>query len=107
MSQGQGQGVQPQAQVPPIGVAQAAPIPPAFALRPGRGNALLDYNNTSHIKIYYKAVTPLQHKFDGKPANLCIFTKSVTNWAKSFGCANILNINDSNGNTRSLLNNYG
>ena len=43
MSQGQGQGVQPQAQAPPIG---AAPIPPASALGPGRGNALLDYSNT-------------------------------------------------------------
>ena len=31
--QGQGQGVQSQAQAPPQGVAQAAPIAPAFALR--------------------------------------------------------------------------
>ena len=40
MSQGQGQGVQPQAQAPPQGVAQVGPIPPAFALGPGQGNAL-------------------------------------------------------------------
>ena len=33
--------------------------------------------------------------------------KSVANQAKSFGWANILNINDSHGNTRRLLNNYG
>ena len=32
MSQGQGQGVQPQAQVPPQGVAQAAPVVPVFTL---------------------------------------------------------------------------
>ena len=50
MSQGQGQGVQPQAQAPQVGAAQPAPIPPAFALGPGRGNALLDYSSTSHIK---------------------------------------------------------
>ena len=33
--------------------------------------------------------------------------KSVANQAKSFGWVNIRNINDSHGNTRSLLNNYG
>ena len=94
MSQGQGQGVQPQAQVPPQGLAQAAPIAPAFALGPGRGNALLDYSNASHIKTNYKAVTPLEHKFDGKPSNLHIFMKGITNQAKSFGWVNILNINE-------------
>ena len=106
MSQGLGQGVPPQVQAPPQGVAQAAPIPPTFALGLGRGNARLDYSNTSHIKTYYKAVTPLEHKFDGKPSNLHIFMKSIANWAKDFGWVNILNINDSNRNTRSLLNDY-
>ena len=33
--------------------------------------------------------------------------KSIANWAKSFGWANMLNINDSHRNTRNLLNNYG
>ena len=107
MSQGQGQGVQPQAQAPPMGVAQAAPVPSAFALGPGRGNALLDYSNTSHIKTYYKAVTPLEHKFNGQPSSLHIFMKSIANQAKSFGWTNILNIINSHGNTRSLLHNYG
>ena len=69
MSQGQGQGVQPQAQAPPQGVAQVAPIAPAFKLGPGQGNALLDYSNASHIKTYYKAFTPLKHKLDSKPSN--------------------------------------
>ena len=35
MSQGQGQGEQPQVQASPQGVAQAAPLAPAFALGPG------------------------------------------------------------------------
>ena len=65
MPQGQGQGMQPQAQTPQVGAAQPTPIPPAFALGPGRGNPLLDYSSTSHIKTYYKAVTPLEHKFGG------------------------------------------
>ena len=107
MSQGQGQGVQPRAQVPPQGVAQAAPIAPAFTLGPRSGNALLDYSTASHIKTYYRAVTPLEHKFDSKPSNLHIFMKSVTNRAKRFGWTNILNINNSHGNTRSLINDYG
>ena len=50
MSQGQAQGVQPQAQAPQVGAAQQAPVPPAFTLGPGRGNSLLDYSNTSHIR---------------------------------------------------------
>ena len=70
MFQGQAQGVQPQAQAPQVGAAQPAPVPPAVALGPGRGNVLLDYSNTSHIKTCYKAVTPLGHKFDGKPSSL-------------------------------------
>ena len=102
MSQGQGQGVQPQAQVPPIGAAPAALISPAFALGLGQDNTSLDYNNTSHIKTYYKAITPFEQKFDEKPSNLCIFMKIVANRAKCFGRANILNINGSNGITRSL-----
>ena len=76
MSQGQAQGVQPQVQAPQDGAVQPAP---AFALGPGRGNALLDYSNTSHIKTYYKAVTSLEHKFDSKPSSLRIFMKSVAN----------------------------
>ena len=79
MSQGQARGVQPQVQAPQVGAAQPAPVLPASALGPGRGNSLLDYSNTSHIKTYYKAVTPLEHKFDGKPSSLQIFMKSVAN----------------------------
>ena len=107
MSQGQGQGVQPQAQVPQVGAAQPTPILPAFALGPGQGNALLDYSNTSHIKPYYKAVTPLEHKFDGKPSSLRIFMKSIAYRAKSFGWDNVLNIINFHRNTRSLLYDYG
>ena len=107
MSQGQAQGVQPQAQAPQDGAVQPAPVLPAFALGPGRGNSLLDYSNTSHVKTYYKAVTPLEHKFDSKPSSLRIFMKSIANRAKSFGWDNILNIIDSHGNTRSLLYDYG
>ena len=70
MSQGQAQGVQPQAQAPQVGAAQPAPVPPAFTLGPGRGNLLLDYSYTSHIKTYYKVVTPLEHKFDGSTSSL-------------------------------------
>ena len=106
MSQGQAQGVQPQAQAPQDGAVQPAPVPPAFTLGPGRCNSLLDYSNTSHIKTYYKAVTPLEHKFDSKPSSLRIFMKSVANQVKSFGWDNILNIVDSHGNTRSLLYDY-
>ena len=87
--------------------SSSCPLAPAFALGPGQGNALLDYSNASHIKTYYKAVTPLKHEFDGKPSNLRIFMKIVANQAKSFGWANILNSNDSHGNTRSLPNDYG
>ena len=86
MVQGQRQGVLPQAQSAQVGAAQPPPIiPPAFVLGQGQGNTLWDYSNTSHIKTYYKTVTPLEHKFDGKPSSLRIFMKSMVNRAKSFG----------------------
>ena len=94
MSKGQAPGVQPQAQAPQDGAVQPAHVPPAVALGPGRGNSLLDYSNTPHIKTYYKVVTQLEHKFDSKPSTLRIFMKSIANQAKCFGWDNILNIVD-------------
>ena len=44
------------------------PVPgpaPVFALGPGYGNTILDYCNPSHIKAYYKAITPLDNTFNG------------------------------------------
>ena len=68
---------------------------------------MLDYSNTSHIKTYYKAITPLETKYDGKTSSLCIFMHSHMNRAKNFRWSNILNIDDSSRTTRNLLNEYG
>ena len=80
---------------------------PVFALGPGRGNTILDYSNPSHVKAYYKAITSLDNKFDGKPTHLHVFLQSVSNCAKNFGWNNILHIEDSLRTTRNLLNEYG
>ena len=104
---------QPPAQLANPAIAQQVPVkpiapaPPIFALGPGRGDTLLDYSNTSHIKTYYKAVAPLETKYDGKPSSLCVFMNSVSNRAKNFGWHNILSISDANGATRNLINKYG
>ena len=77
-----------------------APAPPIFALGPGCNNTFLDYSNTSHIKMSYKAIVPLETKYGGKPSSLCIFMNSVLNMAKNYGWSNILNITTSVGPTR-------
>ena len=105
----------PQPQAPPANPAVAlmapvqpmAPAPPVFTLGPGQDDTLLDYNNTSLIKMYYKAIAPLETNYDSKPSRLCIFMNSVLNRAKNYRRSNILNIDDSGGINRNLINKYG
>ena len=55
----------------------APPAPPgggaaAFALGPGRTNDVLDFTESSAVKLYYKAIAPLETKFDGQPDNIAV-----------------------------------
>ena len=57
--------------------------------------------------MYYKAITPLETKYNGKPSSLHIFMNTVLNREKNYGWSNILNKDDSGRTNRNLLNKYG
>ena len=80
--------------------------PPAFALGPGRTNDVLDYTDSESAKIYYKAISPLETKFDGKPDHISVFLASVANRAHRFGWNNILTIPVGNNINKNLVKQY-
>ena len=61
---------------PPPPAIPAVPAPPAFALGPGCSHAVLDYDDpntgATATKLYNKAISPLEEKFDGEADNLAI-----------------------------------
>ena len=71
----------PLAQLPPPPAPPASPAPPAFALGPGRSHAVLDYDDpntgATATKLYNKAISPLEEKFDSEADNLAVFLASV------------------------------
>ena len=73
---------------PPPLALPAAPAPPAFALGPGRSHAVLDYDDpntgATATKLYNKAISPLEEKFDGEADNLAVFLASVRDRARRF-----------------------
>ena len=66
---------------PPALPPAPAPAPPAFALGPGRSHAVLNFddpnNGATATKLYNKAISPLEEKFDGEANNLAVFLASV------------------------------
>ena len=80
--------VLPAPPLPPPPAVPAALPPPAFALGPGRSHAVLNFNdpNTGNTatKLYNKAITPLEAKFDGEADNLAVFLASVRDRAQCF-----------------------
>ena len=72
----------------PLPALPAAPAPPAFALGPGRSHAVLNFDDpntgATATKLYNKAITPLEEKFDGEVDNLAVFLVSVHDRARRF-----------------------
>ena len=60
---------------PPLAVP--APLVPAFALGPGRSHAVLSFDDPNKgamaMKLYNKAILPLEGKFNGEADNLAVF----------------------------------
>ena len=88
---------------PPV---NPAPPAPAFALGPGRDNTILDWSIPANTKLYYKAITALDNKFDGTPEKFIAFLASITSQARQFGWNSILTIPVAMG-TRDLLSDTG
>ena len=67
--------------LPPPPAIPAAPAPPAFALGPGCSHAVLNFDDPNGgatvTKLYNKAISPLEEKFDGEADNLAVFLTSV------------------------------
>ena len=89
----------------------APPAPPggggaAFALGPGRTNDVLDFTESSAVKLYYKAIAPLETKLDGQPDNIAVFLASVADRARRFHWTSILTIPVAGGVSRNLIKDY-
>ena len=127
MNQGQGQQAPP-AQAPPAQPAAAAarpalpapqlpppvvPVPPApaFALCPGHSHAVLNFDDpntgATATKLYNKAISPLESKFDGEADNLAVFLASVRDRARRFNWQRLITVPIDDGTTRNLLTHYG
>ena len=96
---------------PPLPVVPAAPVPPAFALGMGCSHAVLDYDNpntgATATKLYNKAISPLEKKFDGEADNLAVFLASVRDRARRFDWHRLIMVPINDGTTRNLLTHYG
>ena len=44
-----------------------------FSLGPGWSTSVLDFSDASAVKLYNKAISPLELKFDGEADNLAVF----------------------------------
>ena len=96
---------------PPLPAVPAAPAPPAFALGPGHSHAVLNFNDpntdATATKLYNKAISPLEGKFDGKADNLAFFLTSVRDRARHFNWHRLITMPIDDGTTRNLLTHYG
>lgn len=79
----------------------------AFQLGPGRDNNVLDFTESSACKVYYKAITPLERLYDGKPESIAVFLASVTDRSRRFGWSTLLTVPDATATDRNLITEYG
>ena len=95
---------------PPPLAAPAAPAPSAFALGPGRSHAVLNFDDpntgATTTKLYNKAISPLEVKFDGEADNLAVFLASIRDQARRFNWHRLITVPIDDGTTRSLLTDY-
>ena len=81
---------------PPPPAMPAAPAPPAFALGLGCSHDILDYNNpntgATDTKLYNKAISPLEEKFDGEADNLAVFLVSMRDRACRFNWHHLITV---------------
>ena len=93
---------------PPAG---PAPPAPAFALGPGHSHAILNFDDpntgATATKLYNKAISPLEGKFDGEADNLTVFLASIRDRACHFNWQRLITVPIDDGTTRNLLTHYG
>ena len=78
-----------------------------FSLGPGRSTSVLDFSDAVAVKLYNKAISPLDLKFDGEADNLAVFLTSVKDHCNCFNWSNLITIPLADTTTRNLLTHYG
>ena len=99
------------APLPPPPAVPAPPAPPAFALGLGHSDAILNFHDpntgATATKLYNKAISPLEGKFDGEADNFAVFLASVRDCARHFNWQWLITMPIDDGTTRNLLTHYG
>ena len=99
----------PAPQPPPL--VGPTPPAPAFTLGPGHSHAVLNFDDPNTgatvTKLYYKAISPLEGKFDGEADNLGVFLASIRDRARRFNWQWLITVPVDDGTTRNLLTHYG
>ena len=95
---------------PSLPAIPPAPAPPAFALEPGRSHAVLNFDDpntgATATKLYDKAISPVEEKFEGEADNLAIFLTSMCDCARCFNWHWLITVPIDDGTTRNLLTHY-
>ena len=78
-----------------------------FSLGPGLSTSVLDFTDSSAVKLYNKAISPLDLKFDEEAHNLAVFLASVKDHYNFFNWSNLISIPFADTATRNLLTHYG
>ena len=95
----------------PLLVVPPSPSPPAFALGPGHSHAILNFDdpNTGAMatKLYNKAISLLEAKFDREANNLAVLLTSVQDRARQINWHQLISILIDDGMTRNLSTHYG
>ena len=93
---------------PPAGPALPAPV---FALGLGHSHNVLNFDDphtgATATKLYNKAISPLEGKFDGEADNLAVFFASVRDRARHFNWQWLITVPIDDGTTRNLLTHHG
>ena len=77
-----------------------------FSLGPGWSTSVFDFAYAA-VKLYNKAITPLELKFDREADNLAVFLASVKDQCNCFNWSHLVTIPLADSTTRNLLTHYG
>ena len=93
------------------GAVGPPPPPPPFALCPGQTHNVLQFDDPVHgataMKLYNKAISPMDDKFNGYANNLAVFLATMRDCTLCFNWQHIITIPLANGTIRNLLTHYG
>ena len=78
-----------------------------FSLGPGQSTTVLDFSDAAAVKLYNKAILPLELKFDWEVDTLAVFLASVKDHCNHFNWSNLITIPIADSTTRNLLTHYG